>query len=298
MALIAAILLAACAPFTAPSMGLAQAQTYPRDIYVGKGMFGDIIVYDDWQGFRTLEFKRGAARHSLVKPGDPLHIEFEYARIVTLTPALARKPLGRVLILGLGGGTLPMFFRTAYPQARIDVAEIDPAVVSVAERYFGFKQDANLQVLVGDGRAIVERAPRAEYDVVILDAYGENDTAPRHLLTVEFLRAVRAITRPDGVVVSNIWGPNLNSRYYDSMATHAAAFDEIFALYSLSNVNVVAFALPRKEGVTQARMQAHAREFSTLPAYRHDLRVFADKAWLDLAPAAAKGTVLRDAARP
>ena len=49
-----ACLLALCAYAADPGV--------PRDVYVGKGMFGDIIVYDDALGFRTLEFKRGIAQ--------------------------------------------------------------------------------------------------------------------------------------------------------------------------------------------------------------------------------------------
>ena len=74
-----------------------------------------------------------------MKPGDPAHLEFEYARIALIALALARNPPERVLVVGPGGGTLPQFLRMAYPEARIDVAEIDPAVVRVAEDYFNLR---------------------------------------------------------------------------------------------------------------------------------------------------------------
>jgi spermidine synthase len=95
-----------------------------------------------------------------------------------------------VLVVGLGGGTLPQFLRMAYPYARIDVAEIDPAVVRVAEDYFNLRQDERLRVDVGDVRAFVESAAPGSYYIIILDAYGVG-TVPRHLTTVEFLRAGR-----------------------------------------------------------------------------------------------------------
>jgi hypothetical protein len=36
-----------------------------RDVYAGKGLFGDIIVYDDAKGLRTLGFERNAGRHTV-----------------------------------------------------------------------------------------------------------------------------------------------------------------------------------------------------------------------------------------
>lgn len=283
-----ACLLALCAYAADPGV--------PRDVYVGKGMFGDIIVYDDAQGFRTLEFKRGAGRHSLVKLGDPLHLEFEYARIVSMAPALSRQPPERILILGLGGGSLPMYFRAVFPAANIDVAEIDPAVVNVAERFFGFKQDAKLRAHVGDGRAFVERAAPASYDIIVLDAFGE-EAVPRHLATLEFMRAVRAALRPDGVALSNVWGPDFNKQYFDMLATHAAAYDSLHAVYAPNNVNVMLFALPRKESLTQAELTRRVRALGGAPLYRFDLGALVERAWLDPMPGAGRGQVLRDAAR-
>ncbi len=265
----------------------------PGDLYVGKGMFGDIIVYDDAQGLRTLEFERGAGRQTVMRLGDPAHLELEYARIALIALAFARIPPERILVVGLGGGTLPMFFRLAYPQARIDVAEIDPAVVQVAERYFGVRQDAQLQVHVGDGRAFIEKAAPATYDMVVLDAYG-GLSVPPHLATVEFLRVVRAALRPDGVAVSNIWGPNFNSRYHDMLSTQRTAFDGLYIVYAPNNVNVMVFGLPRAEQVTQAQLAARARAIGQPPLFRYDLGEFVEKAWLDADGVSKQGRVLHD----
>lgn len=265
-----------------------------RDLYVGKGMFGDIIVYENAQGLRTLEFERGGGQHTAVKPGDPAHLEFEYTRIALIALALARHPPERILVVGLGGGALPQFLRFAYPQARIDVAEIDPAVVRVAERYFGLQQDAQLRVQVGDGRAFIEKAAAGSYDIIILDAYGAGSQAPPHLITQEFLRAVRTALRPDGVAVSNLWGPNLNPQYHDMLSTHRAVFDGLYLVYAPTNVNVMVFGLPRTADLTQAQLAARVRVLGPPSVFRYDLGAFVEKAWLDADAVTTRGRVLRD----
>lgn len=273
--------------------GCASAQTGITEIYSGRGMFGEIYIYDDAKGFRTMEFERGAARHSLVRLGDPLHLEFEYSRIALIGLALSRKPPQRILVVGLGGGSLPVFLHRAYPEVRIDVVEIDPEVVRVAKRYFDVAEDARLRIHIDDGRRFIEQSAAASYDIVILDAFGAKEV-PAHLSTQEFLLSVRRLLRPDGVSVSNIWGPNSNPRYFDMVATHQSVFDELAAIYAPSNVNVILFGLPRVERLQQAALARRAREVATPPLFRYDLGSFVEQAWIAPAAAAARGKVLRD----
>ena len=274
--------------------GLSACAQSPRVVYVGKGLFGDILVYDDTRGLRMLAFGGREAPQSAIKRGDPAHLEFEYVRITMIALGLARHPPQRVLAVGLGGGSMPMFLRMAYPDARIDVVEIDPAVVRVAEKYFDVRQDERLRVHVGDGRAFVENAAPASYDMVILDAYGQG-VVPRHLTTIEFLGAVRRALRPDGVAVSNIWGPNINAQYHDMLSTQRAAFDALQIVYTPNSGNVLVFGLPRPERLTQAELAARARAVVQPPLFRYDLGGYVEQAWLDANVVAVHGQILRDA---
>lgn len=56
-----------------------------------------------------------------------------------------------VLVVGLGGGGLPQFIRDFVPGVRVDVVELDPAVLEVAKTWFGFQTDDRLKVILGDG---------------------------------------------------------------------------------------------------------------------------------------------------
>ena len=280
--------------FLAGCAAITPAQpTSPREIYPGKGMFGEIVVTENARGLRTLEFERGGGRHSVVKPGDPGHLELEYARVALVALALRAQPPSRILVVGLGGGSLPTLLRAAYPDARIDVAEIDPAVVSVAERYFGFFQDEHMQAHVGDGRQFIERAPRGTYDLIFLDAF-DTKVVPRHLTTQEFLGAVRAALRPDGVVAANIWGPLANTAYYPMLATFRSVFDELYLVIAQNDVNVMTFALPRSEHLSRAQLAARAHALLRPPILRYDLGDIVEKGWIDAIAESRGGTVLRD----
>src|SRR6266481_8287173 len=180
-------------------------------IYEKASPYNTIIVTEDHKGMRTLLFERGGGRQSVVKPGDPDHLELPYARAALAGLALCEEPR-RILVVGLGGGTLPMFLRAHYPAATIDVAEIDPEVVDVAKQFFGFREDELMRAHVGDGRQFIERATQGDYDIIFLDAFGA-ESVPAHLTTREFLQAVRLAVAPSGVVVGNIWRSFSNPLY-------------------------------------------------------------------------------------
>ncbi len=166
----------------------------------------------DRQWSLRMMFDKYIESEVLVQSGDPKNIQlkepYESGAKYTDTlhlPFLFNKDAKRVLIVGGGGGVVPTIFRRDYPQLeRIDVVEIDPTVVEVAKKYFGFRPDAEsgMHVHVMDGRVYV-RDCKEQYDIIILDAF-TGGRPPFHLLTREFLRQVKDRLGPKGVAHMNI----------------------------------------------------------------------------------------------
>jgi spermidine synthase len=107
----------------------------------------------------------------------------------------------RVLFIGGGGFSGPKQFLEYYPNATVDVVEIDPDVVAVAREHFGVTDDPRMRVFEMDGRSFLRSA--GIYDVVVLDAYSKT-YVPFHLMTREFFEALDEHLSPEGVVVSNL----------------------------------------------------------------------------------------------
>ena len=119
--------------------------------------------------------------------------------------ALALKPdAKRVLVMGLGGGTITKRYWRDYPQLSVDTVEIDPAVVNVARKYFDVTEDDRSRIFTEDARRFIQRTDET-YDIVIIDAYYA-DSLPFHLTTDEFFREVKERLAPDGVVAYNTLG--------------------------------------------------------------------------------------------
>ncbi|CAN5709556.1 hypothetical protein BH23GEM9_BH23GEM9_17540 [soil metagenome] len=204
-------------------IGLGYAAwTAQRDVlYEAESEFGRIRVVERSDGLRSLRTGPGrGVLQTALYPGRPLHLESPYARVSMIALALAPAD-ARILYVGLGGGAMPMFARQLMPDAQIDVVEIDPAIVDIAERFFGFTTDAQLTVHTADGRAFIESADPGSYDVIVLDAFSA-DEVPFALSTRQFLESVRSRLAPDGVVVSNLWSGS--PAYPAMLATYDVAF--------------------------------------------------------------------------
>ena len=103
-----------------------------------------------------------------------------------------------VLCIGMGVGIVPMEF--ARDGARVDVVEINPAVVPVATKFFNF-EPGKVRLTIGDGRYYVNRCAK-RYDAIILDAF-LGDSCPSHLMTREAFGGMRRILQPAGALVIN-----------------------------------------------------------------------------------------------
>lgn len=216
--------------------------------------FAAVVVYD-YAGERCMSFEsiHADGRQTCFRLSDPEKMVFEYTRMMT-SALLALPDPRNILIIGLGGGTLPSALARIVPEATIDSVEIDPAVVEVAKEYFGFETGPGQRVFVEDGRQFVQRAAREgrRYDIVMLDAF-DVDYIPPHLLTVEFFHEIKSILTENGLVVGNSFvGSDLYNR---ESATYGQVFGPFFNLRARLDGNRVVIAsagnLPSDEVLRQ-----------------------------------------------
>lgn len=235
--------------------GASQGQ---QMIHSEKSLYREVLVYEEG-GERCMCFTRQCriGRQSCIYLAEPKRFALNYTRMMLAGTLFTGAPPRRVLIVGLGGGSLPTALREILPQAQIDVVEIDPAVTRVARKYFNFRDDPRMKVIELDGRVYVKRAIRSgeKYDVVMLDAF-DHEYIPEHLLTREFLAEVKSLLTPTGVLVGNTFS---SSRLYDHESTTYAAVFGTF--YNLKAANRVIVARPA--GLPdQAALRARAEEYA------------------------------------
>lgn len=172
---------------------------------------------------------------SRLDPLSPLDLLSPYTQAMLLSLVWCPQPR-RILFIGLGGGRLQMVLHHVFESAQLETVELDPLVVDLATRFFGFCPDERQRVVIADGRSRI-RALAAEttYDLIILDAYQAEGVAP-HLLTYDFYSECHALLSPAGLVVSNL---HSSTPVYDAARrTFAAAFRYTTAC-SVASGNIV-----------------------------------------------------------
>jgi len=155
----------------------------------------------DNDGVRLLKFEHN--QQSSMHLDDPYQTDIEYVGYLHLTIAAAPWAT-RVLVIGLGGGSLVKRMWRDYPWMRIDAVEIDPEVVIVARELFALPDDDRVRVFTEDGRTFVSTSVDS-YDIIVVDAF-DDDHVPRQLLTEEFMRDCRDLLTPNGVIAYNVIG--------------------------------------------------------------------------------------------
>ncbi len=254
--------------FWAVVIACAKGWSDEKTLYRKASPYATLVVTEDEQGLRTLRFGDDPAAQSIVKVGDPDHVEFAYVQAMLVTLSMVKEPQ-RVLVVGLGGGSLPSLLRKHYPRMTIDVVDIDADVVAVAKKFFGFREDAALRVYVEDGRHFIERCKRP-YDIIFLDAYGVGDI-PYDLATKEFLAATRRATAPNGIVVGNVWSQNINHLHDAMLRTYQEAFDDVYVITISTCGNEIFLALPGKTPLDRADVAKRAAQLSKDTAFRFDI---------------------------
>lgn len=108
----------------------------------------------------------------------------------------------KLLILGMGTGTVAKLYKHFYPKAHIDGVEIDQKIVQLSKKYFNLQED-EANIYINDGRTFLTTRDADKYDVIMIDAY-HDITIPFHMSTKEFFKQVKSHLTKDGIIVVNI----------------------------------------------------------------------------------------------
>jgi len=140
--------------------------------------------------------------HSAMDLQNPNRTVYSYTDYFDLG-FLLNPRISRVLFIGGGGFTGPKQFLRDYPNVTVDVVELDPEVISVAEQYFAVNaSNPRLHIYTDDGRIFLQHTAQ-RYDLIVLDAYSRS-YVPFHLMTLEFFKLVESHLTDNGTVISNL----------------------------------------------------------------------------------------------
>jgi predicted membrane-bound spermidine synthase len=175
----------------------------------------DAVKYEVRQQGRTLRLFANGVQHSEYHP-DRLFTgsvwDLLWLPVFFADPARVR----RILILGLGGGSVVAPLKRFAAAEKIVAVDLDPLHIQVARQFFGVDA-AGVETHCMDAREFVEHYQGEPFDLVIEDLFAPHDTSVSRVFPANsgWCTALARLVSRDGYLVMNYgdW-----SEYRDSWA--------------------------------------------------------------------------------
>jgi spermidine synthase len=171
---------------------IAHIETEYNDVFITKRQ-NQLVMSFQVKGWDYTE--------SVANLTDLDDLPLRYAQVMTIATIYPDAPR-KILMLGLGGGSISTYLGRFLPEATITTVEIDPGVITAAKTYFGLRETERMRYRAGDGRVFLNRS-NERYDLILLDAY-RGGYVPFHLLTREFYTLVKQRLAPGGAAAFNV----------------------------------------------------------------------------------------------
>ena len=173
---------------------------------------------------------------------DPDRLILAYTRKMMAFLLFNHTP-ARILLLGLGGGSLAKFCYRRLPHTAITAIELNPDVIALREAFQIPPDDLRFRVLCTDAADYVGRLGRSQ-DVIIADACDGEGIAP-NLNSVEFYQSAHRSLCSNGVFVANMCGdPDDRAEHIEKI--RKVFGDEIMTLQVRPDGNLIVFAFKER----------------------------------------------------
>ena len=179
---------------------------------VHKGMTGEESVdVSEMDGVRSL-YLGSETVQSAMRVKAPYELELAYSRGMMMFLLFMKQPKD-LLMIGLGGGSIPKYIHHFLPEMQTRVVEINPRIIQVARSHFYLPDDDDrLEVIEGDGVGYLQENSGAA-DVLLLDIF-DSQGVPPEMYNQAFFDTCEASLRLDGMMAVNLWGSDKNFDIY------------------------------------------------------------------------------------
>tara|TARA_R110001592_G_scaffold67059_1_gene205843 strand:+ start:16490 stop:17326 length:837 start_codon:yes stop_codon:yes gene_type:complete len=209
--------------------------------------------YDDLGPIRV--FEQGSIRYlafsedsqqSAIDLSRPSDLVFEYTQAMFLGLIYLSAPK-RVTLLGLGAGSLVHAFRQYAKELLIDVVELRPQVINVAQDWFALPiEDDSLNVYPEDAEDFMEDFC-GETDLILADIYNDEGMSELQLSPLFLNNCFNALSR-NGLLILNLWDQGKGS-HPKAKQVLKERFDDNCLACSIGGDNLIVLAF--KGGMPQ-----------------------------------------------
>jgi len=170
-------------------------------VYTTSDTYGDLAVIDEGEK-RILSFGVGDEQSVQLK-NQPYLLQHAYTQAMMLTLLFCQPK--RVLLLGLGAGSLLNSLHHSVPGVRIDAVEIRESVIDIAKRYFRLPSSKKIKLHCAEANAFLAAGLEKKVDLIMTDLYTDQGMDEVQI-SEQYLDSCVAGLKVDGWLVLNCWG--------------------------------------------------------------------------------------------
>lgn len=205
----------------------------------------------------------------------PEALELAYTRKMMSFALFNPKPR-KILMLGLGGGSLAKFCHTHYPNAEITVVEINRYVLEFRDEFHVPRESERFSIVLADAAEFMA-ATQQTFDVILADTFDRNGFASS-VCNREFYANLKRAIGDSGMLVSNLAGDKkeraahlrmLRQTFGEKTLSIPVSFDDNDIAIAFGNPSFV----PNWERVFERACQLNQVEGVDYPKYARKLMV-------------------------
>ena len=197
-------------------------------VYSKDGVYEKISIYDgelDGRKIRFFHQDKSESGAMFLDTDDPTDLVYEYTKYYSIYKVF-KPDVQNALVIGGGAYSIPKALLADFPQAEVDVAEIEPLLLDLAQRYFEVKKNSKIHNFTEDGRRLL-RTSEKKYDLIFSDVYYSLFSIPAHFTTKEFFSLAKEGLSQDGVFMANLIG-DLSRQKPSLIMSEIKTFQSVF----------------------------------------------------------------------
>ena len=226
-------------------------------VFSTKDQYGPIEIVEYHRRSRSLHFGNRTQQSGMFL-FNPVFLIHKYTQAM-LTPLCWESP-DKVLILGLGAGSIAKFLLHYFKETVVDAVELRPAVVDLAEKYFSLPpENQRFRIFKQAATDFLENTRETEsYDLIILDLFVTVKEQDINVNVSSHFTYIKDILSHNGCLCINLLGNDF--RQFTPLNDLLELFENNIYFVPVDSSNVILFALKQPLPVVDEETVFHGLE--------------------------------------
>ncbi|MFW2372983.1 MAG: methyltransferase [Gammaproteobacteria bacterium] len=208
-------------------------------IYSGKDEYGPIEIVEFYNRMRSLHFGNKTQQTGMLLY-NPIILIHKYTQ--AMLTSLSYQTPEKVLILGLGAGSIAKFFLHHYHKLELSAVDLRPEVVRLGQEYFNLsRENDRFNIYYQNAEEFINTQSNSKkYDLILIDLFLTRKDQDINVNISPFVDKLPNLLSPTGQVYINLIGTEPNN--YPALEAIRSAFNNNLYAITVDKSNTILLA--------------------------------------------------------